>query len=116
MSKFLVRTKSAALVALVAWAAVLVVPGRAAAQSDRPPGLKGYALVQWMDEHRARSSPAVRSQPSRASVFSRTYAVSPQPYEYAQPHAGYVTSYTFARPADPYPAWVAPVRRSCGGR
>jgi hypothetical protein len=113
---FLVQSKSAALIVALACAAVLAQPGRAAAQSDRPPGLKGYALVQWMDEHRSRSSPSVRGPQSWTYAAPRAYAY-PQSFAYVQPHYGYVPSHTFAPPAARTVVRGAPVLSSpCGGR
>lgn len=107
---FIIRMKSAAVVALLAWAVVLVAPGLASAQSDRPPGLKGYALAQWMDAHRTRPTPSVYT-PS----FGPTVSVRPS-LAYPKRHSGY-TPYTLTLPADPNPVWVAPVRLPpCGGR
>lgn len=110
---FLVQTKPAALVAALACAALLAQPGRASAQSGRPPGLKGYALVQWMDEH--RSGRSVRSQPPRTYPAPRAYAY-PQSFVPAGPHYGYGPSYRFAPPPAPAVVWNGTVVWRCGRR
>lgn len=112
---FRTRVKPAAGVALLAWAVVLVAPARASAQSDRPPGLKGYALVQWMDAHRTRPTPTAYAQPFGPSVYIRPSVVYPQHLASVQPRYWYAPSRTFTLPAAP--AWVTPGRMSpCGGR
>lgn len=110
---FLVQTKPAALVAALACAALLAQPGRASAQSGRPPGLKGYALVQWMDEH--RSSRSVRGQQSRTYAAPRAYAY-PQSFGPTEPHFGHAPAYRFAPPTAPTVVGGGPVVWRCGRR
>jgi hypothetical protein len=110
---FRIQMKWAALVSVIACAAVLAQPGRAAAQSDRPPGLKGYALVQWMDERRTRAP--LRGEPSRNVGVTRSYSY-PQPHVYVQSQYLYRPTYAFTTSAVPTGTWGGPVGWPCGGR